>query len=339
MAARIVGVGKYLPAKVLTNADLERMVETSNEWIVDRTGIRERRLAADDETTSTMGTAAARNALETAGLRGDQLDLIICATCSPDGMFPASASLIQEALGAHSAAAFDINAACTGFLAALATATQFINAGVYERVLVVGAEVLSRIIDWSDRTTCVLFGDGAGAVVLERGENGGVGPIVLKSDGSGAPLLYARGPASSPNSVAQNEGFCIVMDGREVFRFAVRAMEEVTRQAIAQAGLTVEDIDFVVPHQANQRIISAVGKAMNLAPERVISNVDKYGNTSSASIPVALCEAWEEGRFKPGDRLALVAFGGGLVWGASVVEWTGLGSRLATATTAEAARP
>jgi 3-oxoacyl-[acyl-carrier-protein] synthase-3 len=339
MAARIVGVGKYLPAKVLTNADLERMVETSNEWIVDRTGIRERRLAADDETTSTMGTAAARNALETAGLRGDQLDLIICATCSPDGMFPASASLIQEALGAHSAAAFDINAACTGFLAALATATQFINAGVYERVLVVGAEVLSRIIDWSDRTTCVLFGDGAGAVVLERGETGGVGPIVLKSDGSGAPLLYAHGPASSPSSVAQNEGFCIVMDGREVFKFAVRAMEEVTRQAIAQAGLTVEDIDFVVPHQANQRIISAVGKAMNLAPERVISNVDKYGNTSSASIPVALCEAWEEGRFKPGDRLALVAFGGGLVWGASVVEWTGLGSRLATATTAEAARP
>ena len=339
MAARIVGVGKYLPAKVLTNADLERMVETSNEWIVDRTGIRERRLAADDETTSTMGTAAARNALDTAGLRGDQLDLIICATCSPDGMFPASASLIQDALGAHSAAAFDINAACTGFLAALATATQFINAGVYERVLVVGAEVLSRIIDWSDRSTCVLFGDGAGAVVLERGETGGVGPIVLKSDGAGAPLLFARGPASSPSSATQNEGFCIVMDGREVFKFAVRAMEDVMRQAIAQAGLTVEDIDFVVPHQANQRIISAVGKAMNLAPERVITNVEKYGNTSSASIPVALCEAWEEGRFKPGDRLALVAFGGGLVWGASVIEWTGLGSSLAAATTAEAARP
>jgi 3-oxoacyl-[acyl-carrier-protein] synthase-3 len=254
-------------------------------------------------------------------------------------MFPASASLIQDALGAYSAAAFDINAACTGFLAALATATQFINAGVYERILVVGAEVLSRIIDWSDRATCVLFGDGAGAVVLERGETGGVGPIVLKSDGAGAPLLFARGPASAPSSVAQNEGFCIVMDGREVFKFAVRAMEEVTRQAIAQAGLTVEDIDFVVPHQANQRIISAVGKAMNLAPERMISNVEKYGNTSSASIPVALCEAWEEGRLKPGDRLALVAFGGGLVWGASVVEWTGLGSRLAAATTAEAARP
>jgi len=339
MAARIVGVGKYLPSRVLTNADIERMVETSNEWIVDRTGIRERRLAADDETTASMGALAARMALQTAGLRPDQIDLIICATCSPDGMFPASASLIQEALGASSAAAFDINAACTGFLAALATGTQFINAGVYERVLVVGAEVLSRIIDWSDRATCVLFGDGAGAVVLERGETGGIGPFVLKSDGSGARLLYARGPASSPSSVAESEGFCIVMDGREVFKFAVRAMEEVTRQAIAQAGLTVEDIDFVVPHQANQRIISAVGKAMNLAPERMISNVEKYGNTSSASIPVALCEAWEEGRFKPGDRIAMVAFGGGLVWGASLLEWTGLGSRLAAPTTTEAVRP
>ena len=195
MAARIVGVGKYLPAKVLTNADLETMVETSNEWIVDRTGIHERRIAAENETTASLGSEAARMALETAGLRADQIDLIICATCSPDGMFPASASLIQEKLGAQNAAAFDINAACTGFLAALATATQFINAGVYERVLVVGAEVLSRIIDWSDRTTCVLFGDGAGAVVLEKGESGGVGSFVLRSDGTGAGLLYARGPA------------------------------------------------------------------------------------------------------------------------------------------------
>ena len=339
MAARIVGVGKYLPSKVLTNADLERIVETSNEWIVDRTGIRERRLAADNESTASMGTEAARMALQTAGLDPDQIDLIICATCSPDGMFPASASLIQDALGAHHSAAFDINAACTGFLAAMATGAQFINAGVYERVLVVGAEVLSRIIDWSDRGTCVLFGDGAGAIVLEKAETGGVGPFVLKSDGSGARLLYARGPASSTASLADSEGFCIVMDGREVFKFAVRAMEEVTRQTIDQAGLTVEDIDFVVPHQANQRIISAVGKAMNLPPERMISNVEKYGNTSSASIPLALCEAWEAGRFKEGDRLALVAFGGGLVWGASLVEWTGLGSRLATPAKAEAARP
>jgi 3-oxoacyl-[acyl-carrier-protein] synthase-3 len=337
MTARIVGVGKYLPSKVLTNADLERMVETSNEWIVDRTGIRERRLAADDETTASLGTNAARMALETAGLQADQIDLIICATCSPDGMFPASASLIQDALGATNASAFDINAACTGFLAALATGTQFINAGVYERVLVVGAEVLSRIIDWSDRGTCVLFGDGAGAVILEKADSGGVGPFVLRSDGSGAKLLYARGPASSPLNPTAAEGFCIVMDGREVFKFAVRAMEEVTRQAIDQAGLSLEDIDYVVPHQANQRIISAVGKAMNLPPERMISNVERYGNTSSASIPVALCEAWEEGRFKEGDRIVLVAFGGGLVWGSSIVEWSPLGSRLASSASAEPA--
>ena len=336
MAARIVGVGKYLPSRVLSNADLEAMIETSDEWIVDRTGIRERRLAAPDETTASLGSEAARMALETAGLRPDQIDLIICATCSPDGMFPASASLIQEKLGARTAAAFDINAACTGFLAALATASQFVNSGVYERVLVVGAEVLSRIIDWSDRSTCVLFGDGAGAVIMEQGESGGIGPIVLKSDGSGADMLYARGPASSP-SLIQKEGFCIVMDGREVFKFAVRAMEDVTRQALQQAGLTPADVHFVVPHQANQRIISAVGKALDLPPERMITNVERYGNTSSASIPMALCEAWEEGRFKPGDRIAFVAFGGGLVWGASLVEWTGLGSRLATANV-EAAR-
>jgi 3-oxoacyl-[acyl-carrier-protein] synthase-3 len=182
----------------------------------------------------------------------------------------------------------------------------------------------------------VLFGDGAGAVVLERAESGGVGPFVLKSDGAGAGLLYARGPASSP-TVTQNEGFCIVMDGREVFKFAVRAMEDVTRQAIREAGLTPDDIDYVVPHQANQRIISAVGKAMDVPPERMISNVERYGNTSSASIPVALCEAWEEGRLKVGDRIAFVAFGGGLVWGASLLEWTGLGSRIST-TSAEAAR-
>ncbi len=335
MAACIVGVGKYLPTRVLSNADLEAMVETTDEWIVDRTGIRERRIAAEDETTATLGSEAAKMALETAGLRPDQIDLIICATCSPDGMFPASASLIQERLGAREAAAFDVNAACTGFLVALATASQFVNSGVYERVLVVGAEVLSRIIDWSDRSTCVLFGDGAGAVILEQGDSGGVGPAVLKSDGSRAEVLYARGPASSP--IAQNEGCCIVMDGREVFKFAVRAMEDVARQAIEQAGLIPADIDYVVPHQANQRIISAVGKALDLAPERMITNVERYGNTSSASIPVALCEAWEDGRFKPGDRMAFVAFGGGLVWGASLIEWTALGSRFATANV-EAAR-
>jgi 3-oxoacyl-[acyl-carrier-protein] synthase-3 len=329
MTARIVGIGKYLPEKVLTNADLERMVETSDQWIVDRTGIRERRLAADHESSATMGAEAARMALRTAGIGPQDIDLVICATLSPDGMFPSSASVIQDRLGARHAAAFDVNAACNGFIVALATGSQFINGGIYERVLVVGSEAISRLINWSDRSTCVLFGDGAGAVVLERAESGGPGAFVLKSDGSGGKLLYARGPASPPASVAEAEGFCIVMDGREVFRFAVRAMEEAARESIAAAGLSVHDIDYVVPHQANQRIISAVAKNLGLPPERVIVNVEKYGNTSSASIPVALCEAWEEGRLKDGDRIVLVGFGGGLAWGSAVVEWARLGSCLA----------
>ncbi|MPZ49145.1 MAG: beta-ketoacyl-ACP synthase III [Dehalococcoidia bacterium] len=326
MAARITGVGKYLPQRVLSNADLERMVDTSDQWIVDRTGIRERRIADDGESTSSLGAEAGRMALETAGLDANDIDLVICATLSPDGMFPASASLIQDALGAKRAAAFDINAACTGYVAALATGTQFINAGVYKRVLVVGAEVTSRIIDWTDRGTCVLFGDGAGAVVLEQAERGGLQSIVMKSDGAGAKLLYARGPASA-RSLAETEGYCIVMDGREVFRFAVRAMEESSREAISQAGLKIEDVAYVVPHQANQRIMSAVAKNLGLPIERMVSNVEKYGNTSSASIPIALCEAWEDGRLQDGDNLVVVAFGGGLAWGAGVIEWTGLGQR------------
>jgi 3-oxoacyl-[acyl-carrier-protein] synthase-3 len=338
MAARIVGVGKYLPSKVLTNADLERMVETNDEWIVERTGIRERRIAADDETTSSLGAEASRMALETAGLTPDDIDLVICATLSPDGMFPSSASLIQSGIGANRAGAFDVNAACNGFVAALATGAQFINGGVYERVLVVGSEVTSRIIDWSDRSTCILFGDGAGAVVLEKADTGGVGGFVLRSDGNGADLLYARGPASAPMSFQQTEGFCIVMDGREVFKFAVRSMEEVTRQSLALSGLNVEDVTYLLPHQANQRIMTALAKGLGMDAGRLISNVDKYGNTSSASIPIALCEAWEEGRLKPGDQIALTAVGGGLSWGASMLEWTGVGSKLHAKSAAEAAR-
>ena len=326
MAARIVGVGKYLPNRVLTNADLERMVDTSDEWIVERTGIRERRIAADDETTATMGAAAARMALETAGLTADDVDLIVCATLSPDGMFPASASLIQDAIGAKHAGAFDVNAACNGFIVALATGTQFVNAGVYRRVLVVGAEAISRLLDWTDRSTCILFGDGAGAVLLEQAESGGPSAFILRSDGSGAEMLYARGPASAPSSILQAESYCIVMDGKEVFKFAVRSMEEASRQAIEQAGLTTEDIAYLLPHQANHRIMTAYAKGLGIAPERLISNVDKYGNTSSASIPLALCEAWEEGRLHPGDKLVLTAVGGGLSWGACITEWTGVGS-------------
>jgi 3-oxoacyl-[acyl-carrier-protein] synthase-3 len=333
MTARIVGVGKALPAKVLTNEDLERLVDTSDEWITDRTGIRERRIAADDEGCASLGTRASLMALETAGLNANDIDLILCATCTGDGMFPASASLIQESLGARNAAAFDINAVCVGFVAALSTAAQFINAGAYDRVLVVGSEVLSRIVNWQDRGTCILFGDGAGAVVLERGKSGGFHSFTLHSDGSGAKFLYANGPASAPLSPLASEGYYMVMDGREIFRFAVRAMEEASRTAIAKAGLEPEDIDLVVPHQANQRIIAAVAKQLGMPIERMYSNVDRYGNTSSATIPVALCEAWEEGRLNEGDKLLFVAFGGGLVWGASVVEWTGLGSSLREAET------
>ena len=328
MAARIVGVGKHLPQRVLSNQDLERMVETSDQWIVDRTGIRERRIAAEGESAATLGAEAARMALRTAALDAASLDLVICATCTPDGLFPATASLIQEALGARRAAAFDINAACTGFLAALSTGSQFIETGSYERVLIVGAEVFSRIVDWKDRTTCVLFGDAAGAVLLERApaSQGSVSSMIMKSDGSGARFLYARGPTSSPLSFTEAEGYNVVMDGREIFRFAVRAMEEASREAIGAAGLRVEDIACVIPHQANQRIISAVAKGLGVPNERVFSNVERYGNTSSASIPVALCEAWEEGRLTPGDNLLFVAFGAGLAWGASVVEWTGVGT-------------
>jgi 3-oxoacyl-[acyl-carrier-protein] synthase-3 len=241
-------------------------------------------------------------------------------------MFPASASLIQSGIGATHAGAFDVNAACNGFIAPLATGAQFIDAGIYRRVLVVGSEVTSRIIDWSDRSTCILFGDGAGAVLLEAGDSGGLSGFVLRSDGTGADMLYARGPASSPKSFAESEGFCIVMDGREVFKFAVRSMEEVSRESLAKAGLSVEEVTYLLPHQANLRIMTALAKALGMPGDRLISNVDKYGNTSSASIPIALCEAWEQGRLKQGDNLLLTAVGGGLSWGAAVLRWTGVGA-------------
>jgi 3-oxoacyl-[acyl-carrier-protein] synthase-3 len=325
LAARIVGVGKYLPDRRLTNADLEKLVDTSDQWIVERTGIRERRIAADDDTSATMGAEASRMALDTAGLDPESIDLIVCGTSTPDSIFPATASLIQDSIGAKRAAAFDVNAACAGFMAALATGAQFIESGLYQRVLVVGSEVMSRITNWHDRQTCVLFGDGAGAVLLEKAASGGPLSFVLKSDGSGARFLYVRGPTSSPLSISEAEGYCMVMDGREIFRFAVRAMEEASRQAITEAGLTPDQIELAIPHQANLRIMAAVAKGLGLPAERLFSNVERYGNTSSASIPVGLCEAWEQGRLHPGDHVLIVGFGGGLAWGASVIQWTGLG--------------
>ena len=325
--ARIAGLGRYLPERVVTNDELARTVDTSDEWIRDRTGIRERRLAADDETASSMGVLAAREAMAMAGVPGPDLDLIIVATSTGDSLFPPVSCLLQERLGAPQAAAFDIGAACAGFLAGLATGCQFIATGAARRVLVVGSEVLSRIVDWSDRATCVLFGDGAGAVLLEASSTGRGGPLafVLHSDGSGADILYALGPASARSPVPPPHYF-VVMDGPPVFKFAVGAMEGAVREALAQAGLRPADVDLFVPHQANQRIISAAARALGLPPEKVVVNIDRYGNTSAASIPIALCEALEHGRLREGDRVAMAAFGGGLVWGAMILEWTAVGA-------------
>jgi 3-oxoacyl-[acyl-carrier-protein] synthase-3 len=335
--ARIAGLGKYLPERILTNADLEKMVETSDTWIQERTGVRERRMAAPHETASTMGIQAARQALAQAELEPNDIDFVIAATTSPDGMFPAVASLIQHGLGARRAGAFDINAACVGFVSALATASQFIQGGVYQRILVVGTDVLSRIVNWQDRGTCVLFGDGAGAAVLEASSSDRGGPLsfVLHSDGGGAQALYAPGPCGRPDEIDPGCYF-ISMDGRHIFKFAVQAMEQATRETVAAAGMTVDDIDLLVPHQANMRIIHATAKALGLPLERAMVNVDRYGNTSSASIPMALQEANEQGRLHDGDRVVLVAFGGGLVWGAMALEWTPVGPVRAQARPAHA---
>ncbi len=324
---QITGVGRYLPSKVLTNHDIEQMVDTSDEWIVERSGIRERRIAAPGESSSSLGAEAARRALASAQLEADAIDMVITGTCTPDGMFPATATRIQSAIGANHAAAFDVNAACTGFLVALSTATQFITAGSAERVLVVGTETMSRIVDWSDRGTCVLFGDGAGAVVLERTEDGrsALKSFLLRSDGSQAGLLYANGPASPHIDDLQAEAR-IVMDGRNIFRQAVTAMSEVAREAIERAGLSVDDIALCVPHQANARILDAVARNIGLPPDKLFLNLEYYGNTSSASIPIALAEAAEGGRLQPGDHLLIAAFGGGLSWGAMVMEWSGVRS-------------
>ena len=325
--ARITGVGCYLPERRLTNADLERMVDTSDEWIVERSGIRERRIAAPDETSSTMGAEAARRALASAAVDASEVDAVIAGTCTPDGMFPAVATRIQDAIGVKGAAAFDVNAACTGFLVALSTASQYIATGNARRVLVVGTETLSRIVDWTDRGTCVLFGDGAGAVVVEPtpdGEAGAVESFLLRSDGSFADLLYAHGPASARADGGAPLEARILMDGRGVFRQAVTAMSNAATEALTRADVSVDEIALCIPHQANARILSATARNIGLSEDRVYVNLDRYGNTSSATIPIALTEAVAEGRLKSGDRMLLVAFGGGLSWGAMVLEWSGV---------------
>jgi len=322
--AAITGWGHYLPERVLTNADLEQMVQTNNEWIMSRTGIRERRIAAPDETTATIGAQAGRKALAVANLAPTDLDLIIVATATPDYYFPSTACVVQKLLGVTRIPAFDIGAACSGFVYALGTATQFIRTGVYSRILVIGAETLTRLTDYTDRRTCILFGDGAGAVVLEATDQPrGLLSLVLGADGSGVDLLKAPGGGTLPvtqEMIDRHEQY-ITMEGSEVFKFAVRTMGDAAIEAIARAGMHFREIDMLIPHQANLRIIEATAKRLDLPRDKVWVNIDKYGNTSAATIPISLSEAANQGLLCEGANLLLVAFGGGLTWGASVIRW------------------
>jgi 3-oxoacyl-[acyl-carrier-protein] synthase-3 len=323
--AHIIGWGMAVPERVLTNSELEKMVDTTDEWIVTRTGIRERHIAGKHDSTATLSAQAARRALAMTPLAPKDIQLIIVATATPEHMFPATACLVQDSLGAVNAGAFDLMAACSGFICALNMAASAIRSGATDNAVVIGGETLSRFVDWQDRTTAILFGDGAGAVVLQASdEPGGVMGAVMRSDGSGANLLEipAGGSQLPPtaDTVARNL-HTIQMNGREVFRFATRVMASATKEAVARSGLQLEDIELVVPHQANLRIIEAAARGLHLPMERFYVNIQRYGNTSSASIPMAICEAVAEHRIHPGDHLVLVGFGAGLTWGSIVVQW------------------
>ncbi len=323
----ILGTGSYAPERVVTNDDLAHMVDTSDEWIRTRTGIRERRIAGENEQTSDLGARAAQRALDNAGLTAADIDLVIVATLTPDSPMPASACLIQHKLGIPThAACFDLNAACSGYVYALDTACAMISSGRYQKALVIGAEKLSTVIDWQDRTTCVLFGDGAGATVIGTSDEPGRGLIGtrLGAFGEGADLLYishggSRFPATTESIAARDH--CIRMKGKEVFKLAVRAMDEAARDILEQHQLKADQISLVIPHQANQRIIEAISQYLELPMERFFVNVDRYGNTSAASIPIAMDEARRAGRIKTGDLTLLVAFGGGLTYGSALIRW------------------
>ncbi|OWR27077.1 3-oxoacyl-ACP synthase [Saccharibacillus sp. O23] len=321
----VIGTGKYVPERILDNAELEKMVETNDEWIVSRTGIRERHIAAPEQATSDLAYEASVKALAAAGLKPEELDLIIVATITPDTSFPSTACILQEKLGAKKAAAFDLSAACSGFVYSLAAATGFIQNGMYNNALVIGADTLSRITDYTDRNTCVLFGDGAGAVVLgEVAPGRGFQSFDLGAEGAGGDLLkLPAGGSRLPSSAdtVENKLHFISMNGRDVFKFAVRVMGTATEEVLRKAELTKDDIDLFIPHQANIRIIQSAMQRLNLSEDRVMINVDKYANTSAASIPLALVEAYEEGRIKEGDRVVMVGFGGGLTWGGAALIW------------------
>lgn len=328
----VLGMGHYVPPDVLTNADLEAVLDTDDEWIRTRTGIGERRRAADDVATSDLGYEAAVRALQDAGLDPERVDMIICGTSTPDMIVPSTACLIQEKLGIQNkSGAFDILIACSGFAYAVATGAQFVATGACEHVLVVGADTMSRLVDWEDRGTAVLFGDGAGAVVLGPvAEGEGILAVHLGADGSGAQLLkIPAGGSRMPGGIGPQtrSDFCLQMEGREVFRFAVNAIGDAALAALEKAGLAPDDISLFIPHQANIRIIESARKKLGLETDRLFVNVERYGNTSCASIPVAMSEARDAGRLKPGDVLVTVGFGGGLSWGALVMRWVASGVR------------
>lgn len=323
--ARIIGTGSYVPEKVLTNQDLENMVDTSDEWITTRTGIKERRITSNGEASSTLAIPAAQRAMDMAGIQADELDLIVVGTITPDMIFPSVGCLLQDKIGAKKAAAFDVFAGCTGFIYALSVADNFIKNGNYQKALVVGAENMSKIADYQDRRTCALFGDGAGAAVLvrEEGERG-ILSTHLHSDGSYADLLYQPGGGTAIPATYESVDkrlHYLKMDGNKLFKIAVKSLEEAVLETLAFNNIQNGEIDLLIPHQANLRIIQAIAKRLNLPEEKVYVNIQKYGNTSSASIPIALDEANREGRIKDGDLLLFNAFGAGLTWGAALVRW------------------
>ncbi len=320
--ARIAGTGSYLPEKVLTNADLEQFVETSDEWIASRTGIRQRHIAAEGETTGDLAFHAATRALEAAGMQGSEIELIVLGTTTPDIIFPSTACLVQHRLGANGCAAMDVNAACSGFLYALSVADAFIRAGTVKNALVVGAETLTRMLDWSDRSTCVLFGDGAGAVVLKADHETGILSTHLHADGGKKELLYNPvGVSTGFKPEEKNAGVRVLMTGNDVFKYAVKALDSVVDETLDANGLQKSDLDWLIPHQANLRIIQATAKRLDMSMDRVVVTVDRHGNTSAGSVPLALDEAVRSGRVQRGQLLLLEAFGGGFTWGSALLRY------------------
>ena len=328
----VVGIGRYVPESVITNDDISKIVDTNDEWIVSRTGIRERRIISGDETASSMAVNAAKDALGYAGMTGEDIELIITATSMPDNLYPSTACEVQAAIGASKAVSFDVVAACSGLIYAMNIARNFIMTGAYKTALIIGVDVHSRFVDWTDRSTCVLFGDGAGAMILKKSDDAvnDILAIDLHSDGTKSselriPLTGQNCPLVEPNSQKKQ---IVTMNGKEIYKFAISVVPESIQQALTLAGLKIEDMDYLIPHQANMRIVSAITERLNLNPERVIVNLDKFGNTSTASIPIALTEALENNKIEENSKLAMVGFGAGLTWGTAVIKWRAKDKRL-----------